>query len=116
VVADEVSAPGVVVGVVSSEGVTVLGSSVVVEDDSWCVGGWRSITVEDVLACFESKARPSEDIIKTMAVPTVTLLRKVPGPRLPKTVWDDPPKEAPISAPFPACSKMEAIIRKQAMR
>jgi len=81
---DEVS--GVVAGDVS---VSVVGATVVVsseEDVSWWVGGWRSITVEDVFACFESIAKLREDSMNTIAAPTVTLLRKVPGPRLPKTV------------------------------
>lgn len=72
------------------------------EDDCWWVVGWRSMTVEEVLACFESKAKLREVSMKMMAVPTVTLLRKVPGPRLPNTVWEDPPNDAPISAPLPA--------------
>jgi hypothetical protein len=71
---------------VSVVGATVVVSSVDEEDDSWWDGGWRSITVEDVFACLESTAKLREDSINTMAAPTVTLLRKVPGPRLPKTV------------------------------
>jgi hypothetical protein len=77
-VADDVS--GSVVGA------TVEVSSVDVEDDSWWDDGWRSITVEDVFACLESTAKLREDSMKMIAAPTVTLLRKVPGPRLPNTV------------------------------
>lgn len=75
--ADDVSA--------SVVGATVEVSSVE-EDDSWWDGGWRSITVEDVFACLESTAKLREDSMNTIAAPTVTLLRKVPGPRLPNTV------------------------------
>jgi hypothetical protein len=42
-----------------------------------------------------------EVIMKSAAAPTVSLLRKVAAPRPPKRVWLDPPKAAPISAPFP---------------
>jgi hypothetical protein len=76
-VGDDVSA--------SVVGTTVVVSSVA-EDDSWWDGGWRSITVEDVFACLESTAKLREDSMNTIAAPTVTLLRKVPGPRLPNTV------------------------------
>lgn len=63
---------------------------------------WRSMTVDAVCSCLESKASPSEVNMKMIAAATVTLLRKVPGPRLPNTVWLDPPNAAPISAPLPA--------------
>ena len=76
-VGDDVSA--------SVVGTTVVVSSVA-EGDSWWDGGWRSITVEDVFACLESTAKLREDSMNTIAAPTVTLLRKVPGPRLPNTV------------------------------
>jgi hypothetical protein len=39
--------------------------------------------------------------MKTAAATTVTLLKKVAAPLLPKRVWLEPPKAAPISAPFP---------------
>jgi hypothetical protein len=78
-----------------------------------CVGpvGWvsdgdsflfKSMTVEEKVRSLERTARPSEVNIKMIAAATVTLLRNVPGPRLPNTVWLDPPKAAPISAPLPA--------------
>ena len=51
--------------------------------------------------------------MKMTAAATVTLLKKLAGPRLPNTVWLEPPNAAPISAPLPACSKMAAIIKKQ---
>jgi hypothetical protein len=57
---------------------------------------------EETDRCFESTARLKEVSMKTTAAVTVSLLKNVPGPRLPKIVWLEPPKEAPISAPFPA--------------
>ena len=36
------------------------------------------------------------------AIPVVSLPRKLVGPLLPKTVWLEPPKAAPMLAPFPA--------------
>lgn len=49
--------------------------------------------------------RLSEVHIKTTAAPQVILLINVAGPRVPKTVPDDPPKAAPIPAPLPACNR-----------
>jgi hypothetical protein len=51
------------------------------------------------------RARPSEVNIKITAVATVILLRKGVAPLLPKTVWLEPPKAAPMLAPFPFCSR-----------
>jgi hypothetical protein len=47
------------------------------------------------------------------AVPTVSLLKKVAAPCPPKMVWEDPPKAAPISAPFPVCNKTTPIKTRQ---
>ena len=66
-----------------SAGMVLVG---VVEEDSWCVWGCKSMTVDEVWACLESNAKLREVSINIIAVPTVTLLRKVPGPRLPNTV------------------------------
>lgn len=41
---------------------------------------------EATFSCLDSNARPSEVSMKIIAAPTVTLLRNVPGPRLPNTV------------------------------
>ncbi len=46
-------------------------------------------------------ASDSEVSMKIVAVTAVSLPRNVLAPRAPKTVWLDPPKAAPISAPFP---------------
>ena len=61
-----------------------------------------SMTEEEMLSRLESSARESDVSMKITAATTVTLLRKLAGPRLPNTVWLDPPNDAPISAPFPA--------------
>ena len=52
--------------------------------DSLEVDG-TSIT-EAACSCLDSTAKVKDVSIKTIAAPTVTLLRNVPGPRLPKTV------------------------------
>ncbi len=44
-----------------------------------------SIT-EAACSCLDSMANVKDVSMKTTAAPTVTLLRNVPGPRLPKTV------------------------------
>jgi hypothetical protein len=51
------------------------------------------------------KARPKEENMKMMAAAAVILCKKEVAPALPKTVWLDPPKAAPISAPLPLWSK-----------
>ena len=57
-------------------------------------------------------ARESDVNMKIVAATAVILLRKVPAPRDPKTVWLEPPKAAPISAPFPDCSRMTPTMMK----
>ena len=59
------------------------------------------MTVEEKLRSFARIARLNEVNMKTAATTTVNLLRKLAGPRLPKTVWLEPPNDAPISAPLP---------------
>ena len=46
----------------------------------------RLITEDKEFSRFERTAKLKEVSMNTMAAPTVTLLRNVPGPRLPKTV------------------------------
>ena len=58
-------------------------------------------------------AKDRDVSIKTNAVMTVNLLRKFAGPRLPNTVWLEPPNAAPISAPFPDCSRIAPIMSRQ---
>ncbi len=68
-----------------SEEVSVVGGvEAGVGIDSLEVDG-TSIT-EAACSCLDSMAKVKDVSIKTMAAPTVTLLRNVPGPRLPKTV------------------------------
>jgi hypothetical protein len=53
--------------------------------------------------------RKREVSIKTAATTVVIFPKKVPGPLLPKTVWLDPPKAAPMLAPLPACKSTTRI-------
>jgi len=55
---------------------------------------------DSLLLLTEKIARESEVSINRMAATVVTLLRTVAAPLLPKRVWLDPPKAAPISAPL----------------
>jgi len=49
--------------------------------------------------------------MKMMAAPAVSLLRKLVGPVEPNRVWEEPPpKTAPMSDPFPVCSRMTRIM------
>jgi len=61
--------------------------------------GVLTTEVLDPGPCMKAKSR--EVIIKTAAATVVSLVRKVAAPLLPKMVWLDPPKAAPILAPFP---------------
>ena len=73
------------------------------------------MTVDENVCSFARIASLKEVNMKTAATTTVNLLRKFAGPRLPKTVWLDPPKAAPISAPFPDWRRIAPIIRKHAI-
>jgi hypothetical protein len=48
----------------------------------------------------ETMARRRDVIMKTMADAVVSFERKVAAPLLPKSVWLEPPKAAPISEPL----------------
>lgn len=74
---------------------------------------FKSMTVEEKFRSFAKMARVNEVNINTKAVMTVNLLKKFAGPRLPNTVWLEPPKAAPISAPLPDCSKIAPIMSRQ---
>jgi hypothetical protein len=54
--------------------------------------------------------------IKAIAAPVVSLLRNVAAPLLPKRVWLDPPKAAPISAPLLLWMRMIKMRNKQTNR
>ena len=71
------------------------------------------MTVEENVRSLASIARLSEVSMKMAATTTVNLLKKFAGPRLPKTVWLEPPNDAPISAPFPDCKRIAPTMRKQ---
>jgi len=58
-------------------------------------------------------ARVKDVSMKITAATVVILLRNEAAPRLPNRVWLDPPKAAPISAPFPLWSRTTAIKKKQ---
>lgn len=51
--------------------------------------------------------------IKSIATPAVIFPKKVPAPDEPKTVWLEPPKAAPMSAPLPACRSTIRIKTRQ---
>ena len=55
-------------------------------------------TTESLL--IEKTARVRDVNINAIAAPVVSLLRNVAAPLLPKSVWLEPPKAAPISAPL----------------
>ena len=55
--------------------------------------------------CEEKMANTNEVTIKMPAAAVVSLLRKLPGPRGPNTVWLAPPNAAPMPAPLPACNR-----------
>jgi len=61
-------------------------------------------------------ASRKEDIMNTTAATVVSLLKKVAAPRAPKRVWLDPPKAAPISAPFPPWMSTITIRNKQTIK
>ena len=76
---------------------------------------FRSMTVEEKFRSLARMANDRDVNINTKAVMTVNLLRKFAGPRLPNTVWLEPPNAAPISAPLPDCSKIAPIMSKHTM-
>lgn len=76
---------------------------------------FKSMTVEEKLRSLARMASDNEVNMNTKAVITVNLLKKFAGPRLPNTVWLEPPKAAPISAPFPDCSRIAPIMSRQTM-
>ena len=56
----------------------------------------------------------SDVTMKAIAVPAVSLVKKLPAPLEPKSVWLPPPKTAPMSAPLPVWSSTTTIRKKQA--
>ena len=65
--------------------------------------------------CRDRKVRLKEVSMKRIAATAVSLARNGAAPELPKTVWLEPPKAAPIPAPLPCCkSTMEIRARQTA--
>src|SRR4030065_28199 len=55
----------------------------------------------------EKYARNRDVNMKITAAAAVSLLKKLVGPLDPNRVWEEPsPQTAPMSAPFPVCSRM----------
>jgi hypothetical protein len=54
----------------------------------------------------EASARKIEVAKKIIAIAHVALVSALPAPLAPKTVWLEPPKTAPTSAPLPCCSRI----------
>ena len=49
-----------------------------------------------------------------MLTMVVSLAKNGVAPELPKTVWEEPPKAAPMDAPLPACNSTTKIRDRQA--
>jgi hypothetical protein len=65
-----------------------------------------SIIEEDVVFCLlNMKASRRHVIIKITAAAVVSLDKNEPAPAPPNTVWLEPPKAAPMSAPLPFCKR-----------
>jgi hypothetical protein len=78
-----------------------------------CVTGTDDITE----LCFPVKtARVSEVSIKRMAVIVVILFMNVAAPLLPNSVWLEPPKAAPISAPLLLWIRIIKISARQTIK
>jgi hypothetical protein len=80
--------------------------------DSWA--GIVSGIIEPLL--IERTAREREVSIKAIAAIVVSLFKKVAAPLLPKSVWLEPPKAAPISAPLLLWIKIIKIKNKQTIK
>ena len=63
--------------------------------------------------CHDKKVRLNEVSMKRIAAAAVSLARNGAAPELPKTVWLEPPKAAPIPAPLPCCRSTMEIRARQ---
>jgi hypothetical protein len=100
VVIDVVGRASEAAGAADSDGVEaggVPGSGV----DGAEVSAGGSITLDELSLDRVRTDKPREVKKKRTAAPIVSLLKNVAAPRLPNTVWLDPPKAAPMSAPLP---------------
>jgi len=103
VVAVDAAAAGVATGAGDADGVAAVSDPF----------GGSSMTLAVLVRARVKTERLSEVTKKRTAAPTVTLLKNVAAPRPPKTVWLDPPKAAPMSAPFPDCNSTAPTITRQ---
>jgi hypothetical protein len=68
---------------------------------SGCSAASRTGIDETTESRFIDVTASNRDVnIKAIAAPVVSLLRNVAAPLLPNSVWLEPPKAAPISAPL----------------
>ena len=68
--------------------------------------------ITETSCCRDKNVRLKEVIMKRMAATAVSFARKGAAPELPKTVWLEPPKAAPIPAPLPCCKSTMEIKAK----
>ena len=61
----------------------------------------------------DASARKIELAKKIIANAHVALVNALPAPLAPNTVWLEPPKTAPTSAPLPCCSRIMTHIATQ---
>ena len=73
----------------------------------WTGSGFTLSMME--LFLTDVTARKNDVIMKTTAAVVVNFARKLCAPRGPKTVFEAPPKAAPMSAPLPFCRRTMAI-------
>ena len=82
-----------------------------------CVGVWVTGTELMIEVCLMVKmARVRDVTMNKIADAVVSLLRNVAAPLLPKSVWLEPPKAAPISAPLLLWINMIKIKNMQTIR
>jgi hypothetical protein len=78
-----------------------------------CAAGAEVFTFDmievDVFPLLNIKAKRRHVIMKIMAAAVVIFVKKEDAPAPPKTVWLEPPKAAPISAPLPFCKRTISI-------
>jgi hypothetical protein len=77
--------------------------------------GIARLSTTEVRLLFSISVRPTEVAKKIAAKIEVRRVKKFAPPELPKIVWEDPPRLAEISAPFPLWSRTIVIKRRQVM-
>ena len=81
----------------------------------WVAAGFSAPCITEGACCRPIKVRPREVHIKRMATMAVSLARNGAAPVEPKTVWDEPPKAAPMPAPLPCCKSTMEIRARDTM-